>query len=67
MNGGNILNRPYKHKSIEEIENWMSECREQGDEINDQIWDLQDKSAKLSKRISQLMPELCCRLEKATE
>jgi len=62
MNGKNILNRPYKHKSIEEIDKWMSECRQQRDEINNQIRELQNKSNKLNKRICQLMLELCHRI-----
>jgi len=62
MSGRNTLNRPYKHKSIDEIDKWMSECREQRDKINDQIQDLQDKSNKLNKRICQLMLELCMRI-----
>lgn len=62
MNGGNILNRPYQNKSIEEIDKWMTDCRQQRDEINNQIRELQNKSDKLNKRICQLMLELCNRL-----
>jgi len=62
MSGRNILNRPYQNKSIEEIDNWMTDCRQQRDEINNQIRELQNKSNKLNKRICQLMLELCHRI-----
>jgi len=62
MNGRNTLNRPYQNKSIEEIDKWMTDCRQQRDEINNQIRELQNKSDKLNKRICQLMLELCNRL-----